>query len=323
MVNPDINWAQQPLDVVAIGGNSLIPDATHLSVSDQYRRASETARHLTALVKDNARVLITHGNGPQVGFILLRSELAERTLHPVPLESCVADTQGAIGYQLQQVLENELRKSGIDRPVATLITRAEVRADDPACNHPTKPIGPWMERQVAKRHQKEQGWTVVEDSGRGWRRIVASPAPISVPETEAIRSLLNAGYVVIAAGGGGIPVSRNEQGELSGIAAVVDKDLTSSLLARSLDAHRLIITTGIDKVALNFGTPQAQELETITVQEATDYLAQGQFPPGSMGPKILAALQFIQNHTNRQALITRPDSLEQALAGQAGTVITA
>ncbi len=306
--------------VVAIGGNSLIKDAGHQSVSDQYLAAHDTTEHILSMIKDGWNVVITHGNGPQVGFILRRSELAAHELHEVPLDVCGADTQGAIGYALQQNLQNAFRRAGLDRTVATVITQTEVAADDPAFSHPSKPIGSFMDEEQAER-RRQQGWDLIEDANRGYRRVVASPVPLRIVELPVIRSLLDGGAIVIAVGGGGIPVVAADTGELHGVAAVIDKDLASALLANALDADLLLISTAVDRVALNFGTPQQRWVDRLTLSEAKRYLAEGgHFGSGSMGPKIQAVINYLE-HGGREALITSPESIEQALAGTTGTRI--
>ena len=311
---------KQPLAVIAIGGNSLITDNSRRTVMDQYQAAGETSHHIAALVAAGYRIVITHGNGPQVGFILLRSDLAKDKLHEVPLESCVADTQGAIGYQVGQTLANELRRRNISKSIATVVTQVEVDPADQAFVNPTKPIGPFYTEEEAKRYQADNGWTLKEDAGRGWRRVVASPKPISILEQETIRLLLDQDVVVIAVGGGGIPVSKNADGMLEGRAAVIDKDLASCLLAKNLKADLFIISTGVDKVAIDFKKPTQRELDTLTVAEAEKYLAEGQFPAGSMGPKIAAAIDFLKAG-GKKVIITQPHLLEEAIAGRNGTHI--
>jgi carbamate kinase len=307
--------------VVAIGGNSLIKDARHQTVPDQYLAAHETIEHIVSMIKDGWNVVITHGNGPQVGFILRRSEIAARELHEVPLDVCGADTQGAIGYALQQNLQNAFRQAGLDRCVATIISQTEVAADDPAFTHPSKPIGSFMDAEEAER-RRQQGWDLIEDAHRGYRRVVASPAPLRIVELPVIRLLLQSGTVVIAAGGGGIPVVASQTGELHGVAAVIDKDLASALLANALDADLLLISTAVEQVALNFGTPQQQWVDRLTLSEAKRYLAEGgHFGSGSMAPKIQAAVKYL-DHGGQEALITSPGSIERALAGRTGTKIT-
>lgn len=306
------------LAVIAIGGNSLIKDNRHLSVLDQYRAAGETAHHIAGLIADGWRVVITHGNGPQVGFILLRSELAKDVLHQVPLESCVADTQGAIGYQIQQTLENELRRRRMSQPVATVVTQVLVSRQDPAFRDPSKPIGPFYSEADAKFHAEQDGWRLKEDAGRGWRRVVPSPKPLAIVEEPVIRELLKRRIVVIAVGGGGIPVVKKKGGGLQGCAAVIDKDAASALLAAHLEAELLVISTGVDKVAINFGKPDQRDLDRITAAEARRYMRQGHFAAGSMKPKVEAALYFLR-HGGRKVIITQPHLLEAAVAGRTGT----
>ena len=306
------------LAVIAIGGNSLIKDSRHMSVLDQYRAAGETAHHIAGLIAGGWRVVITHGNGPQVGFILMRSELAKDVLHQVPLESCVADTQGAIGYQIQQTLENELRRRRMNQPVATVVTQVLVEAKDPAFRDPSKPIGPFYSEADAKFHAEKDGWQLKEDAGRGWRRVVPSPRPRAIIEEPVIWELLKRNIVVIAVGGGGIPVVKRKGGGLQGCAAVIDKDAASALLAAHLRADLLVISTGVDKVAINFGKPDQRDLDRITAAEARRYLKQGHFAAGSMKPKIEAALFYLR-HGGRRVIITQPHLLEQAVAGRTGT----
>lgn len=307
--------------VIAIGGNSLIKDRYHQTVRDQYIAASETCRHIVTMIKDGWRVAITHGNGPQVGFILRRSELAAHELHELPLDVCGADTQGAIGYELQQNLYNEFRRYGIESEAVTLVCQTEVAADDPAFAKPSKPIGSFMDAEQADRRRAE-GWDIAEDANRGWRRVVASPQPLRIVELPSIRRLLDAGTAIIAVGGGGIPVVADESGNLQGVAAVIDKDLASALLATEIDADLFIISTAVEKVALEFGTPRQRWVDHLTLAEARHYLAEGKhFAAGSMGPKIQAVVSYLERG-GKEALITDPDNLERALAGQTGTRIT-
>lgn len=311
----------KPLVVIAVGGNSLIADATHMSVLDQYQAAGQTSHHIASLVEAGYRVVVTHGNGPQVGFILMRSELAKDTLHQVPLESCVADTQGAIGYQIEQTLANELRKRGAHASLATVVTQVVVDKDDPGFTNPSKPIGPFYSEAEARKHEKNDGWAVKEDAGRGWRRVVASPKPLEIIEQDSIRILLENDVIVVAVGGGGIPVLRKENGDLEGCAAVIDKDAASCLLAKNLKADTFIISTAVDKVMLNFGKPDQQALDRITLAEAKKYMEEGHFAAGSMKPKVEAAIEFIENG-GRHVIITQPHLLEEAIAGRNGTHIT-
>jgi carbamate kinase len=308
------------LVVIAIGGNSLISDSRHMSVLDQYRAAGETANHIAAIVAAGWRVVVTHGNGPQVGFILLRSEIAKDQLHQVPLESCVADTQGAIGYQIQQTLENELRRRRIWSPVATIVTQVRVDARDPAFRNPSKPIGPFYSEADAKQHAERDGWAVKDDAGRGWRRVVPSPAPREIIEEPVIRELLKRKIIVIAVGGGGIPVVKKRGGLLQGCAAVIDKDAASALLGANLKADTLLISTGVDKVALDFGKPTQRDLDRITLAELKRHIKAGQFAPGSMRPKMEAAVYFLQ-HGGRRVIVTQPHLMERALDGRTGTHI--
>jgi len=309
-----------PLVVIAIGGNSLIKDDEHRSVLDQYHAVGETARHIVPIVSEGYRVVVTHGNGPQVGFILLRSDLARKFLHQVPLANCVADTQGAIGYQVTQTLQNELYLKNIEKDVVAVVTQVVVDADDPAFGNPDKPIGPFMSEDDAKERASEDGWVVGEDAGRGWRRLVPAPAPREIVELNSIRTLLDRGTLVVAAGGGGIPVVRRADGMLSGRDAVIDKDAATCMLASQLGAEVLIESTSVDKVALNFGTPQQVEIDQMTSTQCRTYLDQGHFAPGSMKPKIEAALAFLEQGGKR-VIITQPHHLEEALHGIYGTHI--
>ena len=309
--------------VVAIGGNSLIKDTKHQSVEDQYQAAKETAYHIVDMIENCWDVAIGHGNGPQVGFILRRSEIAHKVegMHEVPLDVCGADSQGAVGYSLQQNLQNELKRRGINKSVATVITQVLVNRDDPAFQNPTKPIGGFMEEADAKQRQRELGWNVVEDAGRGWRRVVASPIPQEVVELEAVENLINSGIITITVGGGGIPVVRDDQGNTVGAAAVIDKDYASSLLARLIKADLFLISTAVEKVAINFGKPDQKWLDRITLAEAKQYLAEGvHFAKGSMAPKIQAIIWFLENG-GKQALVTNPENIGRALKGETGTWI--
>ena len=310
-----------PRAVIAIGGNSLIPDADHTSVQDQYLAAAETDDHIASLVQAGWDVAISHGNGPQVGFILRRSEMASSELHEIPLDYCGADTQGAIGYMLQQNLVNDFRQRGINKSVATVVTQVEVDADDPAFANPSKPIGSFMDEKQAMRRRDDEGWDVKEDAGRGWRRVVASPMPMRIVELDVIKQLLDAGVITIAVGGGGIPVVANEDGDLRGVAAVIDKDLASALLASQVDADLLLISTAVEQVALNFGKPNQEWVSQLTLDEVKQYLAEGgHFAEGSMAPKMRAVVQFLEAG-GKEALITNPENLERAMAGETGTRI--
>lgn len=306
------------LAVVAIGGNSLIQDPKRPEVTNQWDAVRETCNHIAQMIADGWSVTITHGNGPQVGFILRRAEIAaQQGIHDVPLDLIVADTQGSIGYMLQQALDNALRRRGINRTIMTVVTQVLVDSHDPAFQNPNKPIGGFMTETDARRYEAE-GWQVMEDAGRGWRRVVASPKPLAVQEINAIKALIMDNYIVIACGGGGIPVVRNEHGSLRGVAAVIDKDRASSLLARELRADLFVISTGVEKVALNFGKPDQRELDSMTLIEAQQYMAEGHFAPGSMRPKIEAAIDFVQMG-GPCAIITDPPNLARALRGETGT----
>ena len=306
--------------VVAIGGNSLIKDKDHRTVPDQFESTRETCIHIAGMIEQGWDVVITHGNGPQVGFILLRSELAGDVLHTVPLDSCGADTQGAIGYMIQQSLYNEFEKRGMKKRAATAVTQVVVGKDDPAFQNPSKPIGAFYGEAEAKKLGAERGWVVKDDAGRGWRRVVPSPIPLEIVERDAIKTLLDAGFVVIGVGGGGIPVVREEDGSLRGVEAVIDKDYASGLLAASIQADLLLISTAVDQVALSYGQPGQRWLDKITLAEAERYLAEGHFAPGSMEPKIRASIKFLKDG-GREALITSPENIERALAGDTGTRI--
>lgn len=306
--------------VVAIGGNSLIRDEDHQAVADQFETTRGTCSHIARMVEQGWRVIVTHGNGPQVGFILLRSELASKAVHTVPLDSCGAETQGELGYMIQQCLRNELLSRGIKNPVAAVVTQVLVRKNDPAFKNPTKPIGPFYSRRKAEKYRKERRWRVADDAGRGWRRVVPSPKPVRIIEQNAIKTLVDGGVVVIAAGGGGIPVVR-ERGRLRGVEAVIDKDYASAILAVGLEANLFLISTPVEKVALNFGKPNQKLMDKMTLAEAKKYHRQGHFPPGSMGPKIQAIIDYLE-HGGREAIITNPENLEKALLEKTGTHIT-
>ena len=316
---------KRKLAVIAIGGNSLIKDEQHKTVEDQYQAAKETTFHIADMIEAGWDVAIGHGNGPQVGFILRRSEIAAKAegMHEVPLDVCGADSQGAIGYALQQTLQNELYRRGIHKSVATVVTQVLVDKSDPAFKNPSKPIGSFMEEPDARRREKDMGWSIVEDAGRGWRRVVASPLPREVVELEAVQALIKAGTIVITVGGGGIPVIDAGDHEYQGVAAVIDKDYASSLLARLIKADLFLISTAVEKVALNFGKPDQKWLDRITLAEAKQYLAEGKhFAKGSMAPKVQAIIWFLENG-GKQALITNPENIGRALKGETGTWISA
>ncbi len=303
------NNLDAPLVVIAIGGNSLIKGPEHMSVLDQYRAAGETSRYIVPIVKQGYRVLITHGNGPQVGFILLRSELARDVIHQVPLANCVADTQGSIGMQIAQSLQNEFQHQGLKQQVVALVTQVVVDEQDASFAKPSKPIGPFMSEEEARQREEEDGWIVGEDAGRGWRRLVPSPTPLKIIELPAIRTLLDNGTLVIAGGGGGIPVVYRADGALRPRPAVIDKDATSCLLACELGASIFIISTDVDKVSLNFGTEEQIEIDRMTVKECRQHLAAGHFAAGSMQPKIESAIAFLEQG-GEEVIITQPQNLQ-------------
>ncbi|MGA2479034.1 MAG: carbamate kinase [Spirochaetia bacterium] len=308
--------------VVAVGGNSLIRDAQHLTVEDQEEALRDTARHLADMIEAGWDLAIGHGNGPQVGFILRRSEIAHKAegMHEVPLDVCGADTQGAIGYEMQQALQNQLFHRHIKQHVATIITQVLVDSRDPAFAHPSKPIGGFMDAAEAER-RRQMGWSVVEDAGRGWRRVVPSPLPVEIVELDSVKAVLNDGIVVITVGGGGIPVVDIGQGEYRGIPAVIDKDYASSLLARTIKADLFLIATAVEKVAVSFGTPAQRWIDRMTLDEAKRWLAEGtHFAGGSMAPKIQAVVWYLEAG-GKQALITNPQSIGRALRGETGTWI--
>lgn len=318
------NDSKKRVAVVAIGGNSLIKDKQHQTVDDQYEAAGETAGHIAQMIKEGWDVAISHGNGPQVGFILQRSEIAARVegLHEIPLDVCGADSQGAIGYALQQNLYNYFHDMGINKSVGTVVTQVEVSADDPAFENPSKPIGGFMSEDEARRRRERDGWVVVDDAGRGWRRVVASPNPIRIVEEEAVKTLIDKGVITITVGGGGIPVITAQNGHLKGVAAVIDKDLASALLANTIGADLLIISTAVERVALNWGTPDQKWVDHMTLEEAINYLAEGtHFAQGSMAPKIQAVINFLEGGGSR-AIITDSQNIERALKGETGTHLT-
>lgn len=305
--------------VVAVGGNALVKDNSKQSIPDQYAAASETMGYVADMITAGWDVVLTHGNGPQVGFTLRRSELAAGEVPPMPLDYGGAETQGWIGYMFQKALHNEFKHRGMDKQAATVVTQCLVDRDDPAFSKPTKPIGSFLDEAAAKERMQE-GKTFVEDAGRGWREVVASPQPQAIIEAPAIKQLIGAGMTVIAVGGGGIPVIESETGDLVGTAAVIDKDFASSLLAGELGADLLLISTAVEKVAIHFNTPEQRDLDQMTIAEAEQYIQEGHFAPGSMLPKVQACIRFLKNG-GKQALITDPPNLARALAGETGTWI--
>jgi carbamate kinase len=307
--------------VVAIGGNAITRPNQVGTIPEQYANAEQTCRDLLPLVEESYDVVLTHGNGPQVGNILLRVELSQHQVYPLPLDVCVSDSQGGMGYMLQQVMQNVLRERGISKPVATMLTQVVVDAGDPAFLEPNKPIGPFYTPERARAMMAEKGWNMIEDAGRGFRRVVPSPRPLEIVEIEVIRKLVDGGVLVVTAGGGGIPVVRTG-GRLSGVEAVIDKDLTSALVASQIGADVLIIGTSVERVFLDFNQPTERPLDRLTLREAEAYLREGQFPPGSMGPKIEAAIHYL-SEGGGEVVITDIASIGRALRGQTGTRIVA
>ena len=308
--------------VIAIGGNSLIKDKQHLTVPDQYQAAKETCFHIADMVEQGWDVAICHGNGPQVGFILRRSEIAAKVagMHDVPLDFCGADSQGALGYTIQQNLYNEFRRRGMQKTTTTVVTQVLVNPDDPAFQNPAKPIGSFLTEAEARKRTKQNGWSMVEDAGRGWRRVVASPMPQRILELEAVKELLDAGIVTIAVGGGGIPVMEDENGDLIGAEAVIDKDHAAALLAQEIEADLFLISTAVEHVYLNFRKRDQKTINALTVSAARGYVAEGHFAKGSMLPKIEAIIRFLESG-GQHAIVTNPKNITGALAGQTGTHI--
>lgn len=306
------------LAVIAIGGNALIRDKNHESIPDQYEAVAVTVRHVCNMIEAGWNVIITHGNGPQMGFVLRRSELAMREVPPIPMEYAGADLQGAIGYMFVKAFRNEFRRRGMQREPVAVVTKTLVDRGDPAFNEPSKPIGSQMDEGEAKALAAARGWRVKEDAGRGWRRVVASPVPRQIMDSPVIEHLARAGFVVIGCGGGGVPVAYDDNGDLVGVEAVIDKDLASSLLARSIGADLFMLSTSVDRVALDFNTPRQRWLDRLTLSDARRYYAEGQFDRGSMGPKIKALIEFLEAG-GKQGLITCPPNIGDALAGSSGT----
>jgi carbamate kinase len=309
-----------PVAIVAIGGNSLISDKQHEDVHSQISAVEESCKHIASMVERGWNVIVTHGNGPQVGFILRRNELASPEVHSTPLDVIGADTQGSIGYMIARSLDNEFKRRKIQRSVAAVVTQVLVDRDDPGFKNPTKGIGGFTTKDKADVFAKE-GWTVKEDAGRGWRRMIASPIPLKIVELDAIQSLISSGFIVVAVGGGGIPVIEDEKGMLLGTYAVIDKDRASSLLASELKADLFLISTAVDKVAINYNKPEQKWLDKMTLSEAKKLYSEGHFLSGSMGPKIEAIIAFLEANPHGKALVTRPQSIVEALDGKTGTWI--
>jgi carbamate kinase len=313
---------KQRIALIAFGGNALLPENERGLQEEQMRNAQQAARLMVHIVRKGYELIIVHGNGPQVGNLLIQMEEAITKIPPFSLEVCDAMTEGSMGFMLEKTVVNELRTRSIDKEVATLVTQVVVDKDDPAFANPTKPVGPFYTKYRALALAKEKKWTMVEDAGRGYRKVVPSPKPIDVVPKWVIRDLVLAGRIVIAAGGGGIPVIINARGLFEGVEAVIDKDYVSSLIAREVKVDLFIILTGIERVFLDFGTPQQRPVETLTVGQAKEYLAQGQFPRGSMGPKIQAAIEYIEAG-GKEVLITSASHLKAALLNRSGTQIVA
>ena len=310
------------MNVVTLGGNALLPGKSKGTIAEQIAVAVRAMSGVAELIEAGEDVVLSHGNGPIVGNIVERNESARASIPPMPLDVCGADSQGGIGYMLQQVLGNELKQRGLDRTVVSLVTQCVVAGNDPAFANPTKPIGPKHSAEEARARRAEKGWTFAEDSDHAWRRVVPSPQPLEIVEWAAIRELIGQGIVVIAAGGGGVPVVREWDGRLRGVEAVIDKDLAAAVLARQIRARRLVILTAVARVTYDYGRATQREIERLTVAEARRGLAEGQFPPGSMGPKVAACLEFIEAG-GEDAIITSPENLLAAVAGRAGTRVVA
>lgn len=309
--------------IVALGGNAISKANQEGNVPQQFENTSYTAQYLANLVAQGYQPIVTHGNGPQVGNVLRRVELASKELYRLPLHICGAHTQGGMGFMIAQCLNNALHRQSLDRRYTAIVTSVEVDRDDPAFRKPTKPIGSFYPKDKALKLQEEQGWDMIHVRRQGWRRVVPSPAPKAIVEIDLIRRLVDAGELLVAAGGGGIPVARGDNGEWSGVEAVIDKDRTAALLGRALDAPVLMIVTAVERVALDYGTSRARPLDRLKVSEATMHLMAGQFPPGSMGPKIEAAIEFLRGCGPGQATVIVCDieHMGEALAGRSGTRI--
>lgn len=304
--------------LITLGGNAILPSRGTGTFEEQCAITRLTMQPIGEMVAAGVEVVLSHGNGPIVGNILIRNEAVRDQIPPMPLDVCGADSQGGIGYMMQQSLQNELRRQSLDRTVVTVVTQIVVDERDPAFRRPTKPIGPFYTEERARLLAKEKGWTIVEDAGRGYRRVVPSPQPLEVVEIAAIRALVEEGMIVIAGGGGGIPVSRQWDGALHGVEAVIDKDLASSLLARLLGCDTLVIITGVDRVSVHFKKPEQRDLDVTTIEELERYQKEGHFPAGSMGPKVQAAIEFIRGG-GQEVIITSPEKAREAIVGAAGT----
>jgi len=313
---------KKKIALIAFGGNAILPENQKGLQSEQMKNAQKAARLMIEVLKKGYELIIVHGNGPQVGNILIQMEESVNKIPPFSLEVCDAMTEGSMGFMLESAIVNELRKNSVDKEVATVITQVIVDKKDPAFENPTKPVGPFYSKYRAQMLAKEKKWTMVEDAGRGYRKVVPSPIPIDVVPKRIIRDLVHSGKIVIAAGGGGIPVIINGRGLFQGVEAVIDKDYAASLIAREVPADLFIILTNVARVCLNYGTPDEKTLKAISIKQARKYLSQGQFPAGSMGPKIKAAIEYIEN-TGNEVLITSSNYLKAALVNRSGTKIKA
>lgn len=312
------DMGKRKLAVVAVGGNALIRTKGKETLYDQYDAACLAMPHVVSMIQSGWDVIVTHGNGPQVGFILRRSEISAGELHTIPLDYCGSNTQGSIGYMFQTALNNEFRRRDMPNQAVTVVTQTLVDPHDPAFSHPTKPIGSFFDEAEALKRGLEDGWDVVEDAGRGWRRVVPSPAPIRIVQLDAILALVNSGFTVVGVGGGGIPTTQIENGDYAGVEAVIDKDLASSLLASTINADLFMITTEVEKVAIHFNKPNMQWMDEMSIEESRAYLAEGQFGKGSMAPKIEAVLHYLEQG-GRHAIITNPENMQRAIEGKTGT----
>lgn len=308
--------------VIALGGNALQEAGKPATAQAQLEVVEKTSEYIADIVERGYEVIVAHGNGPQVGRIVIQNEVASASTPAMPFDVCGAMSQGMIGYHIQQGLSKVLRHRGINKNVVTIVTQVVVDKDDPKFKAPSKPIGPFYTEEEAKAIAEEKGYTMKEDAGRGWRRVVASPLPVEIVEIDAVKTLNDAGFVVVTVGGGGIPVVRNEAGDLEGVAAVIDKDLASEKLARDMDADALVILTAVEKVSINFKKPDQKDLDRMSAAEAKQYIKEGHFAPGSMLPKIEAALNFVESKPGRIAIITSLDKAVDAIEGRAGTAIT-
>ncbi len=306
--------------LVALGGNAILKHKEKGTADEQFENVRITCEHLVQLIKDGYKIAVTHGNGPQVGDILLKNERAKDILPPMPLDICGAQSQGMIGYMLQQSMRNEMKKAGINIPVVSLTTQTIVYENDVAFKNPTKPIGPFYAVSEAEKLRKEKKWMMVEDSGRGYRRVVPSPKPMEIVERDTIRTLFESDAIVIAAGGGGVPVIVKGDGGLEGVIAVIDKDLVAQIFANDIGAEILLMLTDVEKVSLNFGQPDQKNLHEMTIKEAKQYLKEGHFAQGSMAPKIEAAIKFLEAG-GEKAVISSLEKGRKALEGKAGTTI--